>query len=86
MSLTHFKFGPISFSWRSATQRRYFYAIENDERMRSVGERVVGAHSRRVFADEDFEVTTVEFGDGGRPHPVRMLRILEDHNVFGWRG
>lgn len=43
-------------------------------------------HSGRIFADEHFEVTTVEFGNGSSPHPVRMFWILEDQDVVSWKG
>lgn len=41
-------------------------------------------HSRRVFADDEFEVTAIDFGDGDRPHPVRVFWILDDQNVVSW--
>jgi len=41
-------------------------------------------YSRRILADVEFEVTTVEFRNGGRPHPVGVFWILHDQGILSW--
>lgn len=90
MILVHFNFGPISFSSRSATHRRYFYVNEtrsgepSRSRFRAQRGFYQYTYPRRILADVEFEVTTIEFRNAGRPHPVGMFWILHDQDILSW--